>query len=417
MEILKLYTPQGWLTEGHPSHWDQFRREAFGHRVSFLSALAAPLDSADGFCLAKVQQLSQTFLEAGIRDVLWVGIGGSSLGSRTIVEALQFKRSNSLRFHFLESPDYPLWRTLRDQLRPATTLIVCVSKSGETFETLEWLNLLLSWMPAPYWSSHCVAVTDAHEGPLRQWATANSIVSLPIARPVGGRFSVWTPVGSFALSLAGLNPEAFWNGSQAIVQATLLNQASALCFLNLVDKLCALQGSHRTHVLMPYSARLKTFSEWWVQLWAESLGKNGSGFYPLASLGPHDQHSMMQLLLDGPDQAVVGFVTTGQNGGTEAPLIDAAFRGTRDALQAKGRPWFHVETDSLDETVLGALMTQWALMTAYAGTVLGIHAFDQPAVGAIKDGIRKSLPHLANSHIAPYTESHAGAQITEHTKL
>lgn len=378
-------------------------------RRSFLHALSRPADSTEGFCLQAAERLGQAFRQSGVRDILWIGIGGSSLGSRTLVESLATLSPSEPRWHFLEAPDATLWRHLSAQLDAEATLVVCASKSGETFETLDWLNVVLAWIPKRLWTTRIITLTDPDHGPLRAWTRAHDLISLPIAEPIGGRFSVWSPVGSLAMTLAGIDARAFWEGSQAMVQSVLLKTDMGWDLFRLVDRLCAMREQRPVHVLMPYGARLRCLSHWWVQLWAESLGKNGVGFFPIASLGPHDQHSLMQLLLDGPDQAVVGFVTTHDQGGARSRLVDAAFHGNRDALAAKGRPWFQLDVPALDAASLGAIMTSFAWMTTYAGISLGIDPLNQPAVGAIKDGIRKILPHLANSEIAPYTEQHVSS--------
>lgn len=333
--------------------------------------------------------------EGPIDQVLWVGIGGSSLGSSALIRGLSLRAAQSPRFHFLESPDIFQWTELKKHLKPERTLIVYVSKSGETFETLAWRRMLGEWHAG---RARTVVLTDPVDGALRAWVTREHIPSLPIASEVGGRFSVWTPVGSFAMELAGLNAKDFFDSSCAFLK----HREEWIPYVKLAETLC--RSPESVHVLMPYSESLRGFTEWWVQLWAESLGKAGKGFFPIAAMGPQDQHSMLQLLLDGPRQAVTGFITVRPSTGHFAEeLVQVEFESTRQALLHAGRGnSFHIEIPAIDESSWGRLMTAWALMTAYAGTALGIDPLNQPAVAAIKNEIRARLPAPSMARLANF---------------
>jgi glucose-6-phosphate isomerase len=160
----------------------------------------------------------------------------------------------------------------------------------------------------------------------------------------------------------------------------------------------------RTLVMMPYSDRLARFAEWYVQLWAESLGKGGEGTCPIAALGPLDQHSQLQLFMDGPREIAVTLVRVASEG--VGPVIDASMARTAgmgfmagktvgdvvsaqahavaDALAKAGRPVRTIDMPCLDERATGALLMHFMLETIIAGRILGIDPFDQPAVELAK---------------------------------
>lgn len=353
-------------------------------------------------------------------DVLLLGIGGSALGPIALRTALCPPRWNELttaqrsghpRLHVLDNVDPVTIGATLARLDLARTLVLVVSKSGGTVETMaQYLMVreaLAQALGEATATEHLVLVTDPQVGALRRIAREEGITAVEIPANVGGRFSVLSPVGVLPAALIGIDVRALLAGA-----AHTTEQArSADLSRNLPGTFAVLQWladtGHGRHVqvLMPYADPLRDLALWFVQLWAESLGKvrpDGSsvGPTPLPALGATDQHAQVQLFMEGPNDKTVTFIAVrgreaegripsrhahipelGYLGGhTLGELIDIEQRATAGALAARGRlnATFHV--DAVDAWHLGALMQLFALATAYAGELYGVDAFNQPGV-------------------------------------
>ena len=375
-----------------------------------LSQIQASLDLAQKF-LPKIATGEWT-------DCLFLGIGGSSLGPLSLLSALKHK-CNALRFHFIENPDATEWLGTLKHLRQESTLVVVVTKSGTTFETLAQFLLALEWM-GPNRLSQVVAITDPVRGDLRQWVNKNQVASLPIAPSIGGRYSIFTPVGLFAAALAGLDAQAFLQGASLVrdyCEKPLEPARSALQVLAL--EYVRQAERYDVHVCMPYSSGLKLFGNWFVQMWGESLGKNQKGFTPVAAVGATDQHSILQLLRDGPNNKITTFITvdrmpndalipTLKNGAWLDPLsalpafkilaghslhrlLNFEYRAISLVLSKNQRPQFTLQLDELNEKSLGGLYFFYCALTALTGTLMEIDPFDQPGVEEGKVYIQSAL--------------------------
>jgi glucose-6-phosphate isomerase len=212
----------------------------------------------------------------------------------------------------------------------------------------------------------------------------------------------------------GLDPVACRAGARTVVEA-LLSAAGPENFAPALGAAVAIglakERGVRAHVLMPYTDRLGRFAHWFVQLWAESLGKGGEGTTPVAALGPVDQHSQLQLYLDGPRQHMVTVLRLGCAGAgpkidadlakaagagylaglTAGDLVAAQQRAIPEALIEAGRPVRTMDIEALDEATLGGLMMHFMLETILAAHLLGVDPFDQPAVEAGKQLTRRYL--------------------------
>ncbi len=351
------------------------------------------------------------------KDVLFLGIGGSALGPICLLSALEHRRRDRrLSFHFVENPDPIDWKLTLSELDPESTLVCAVTKSGTTFETMAQLLLALEWLGKPRWKTHLVALTDPLRGDLRRFADDHGVRTLPIAPSIGGRFSIFSPVGLLAAELAGLDTEAFMKGARQVRDhcEKANPEKSPLSILAL--ELIRHAASRPTHVCMPYSTRLRLVGNWFVQLWGESLGKDGKGFTPLASVGATDQHSILQLLRDGPDDKITWFMTSGEvqdpvriprsplsptrgqypafellEGHTLDELLTAEYQATSLVMSRRGRGQITLQLDSLDEASLGALLFALCMLTSLTGTLWGINPFDQPGVEEGKVYIREAL--------------------------
>ena len=273
-------------------------------------------------------------------DIVVLGIGGSALGPialRTALRAPQWNllddaaRQGQPRLHVLDNVDPANISALLARLNLATSLFVVTSKSGGTAETMAQYLIIRARLAVTLGDDgakrRLVLVTDPEKGALRAIARTEGIAALDIPANVGGRFSVLTPVGILPAALVGIDTRELLAGA-ADMRARC---ASASIGTNIAGTYAALQfladqrhGRH-IHVLMPYSDALRDMADWYVQLWAESLGKHrvagdaGVGPTPLGALGATDQHSKVQLFMEGPGDKTVTFIAV-EKGGTDMEI-------------------------------------------------------------------------------------------------
>ncbi len=260
----------------------------------------------------------------------------------------------------------------------------------------------------PDYARRVVAITDPRTGTMRSICEAEGFATLPVPDGVGGRFSVLSPVGLFSAAMCGIDIEALHDGAAAMdTKCTETdpagNPAAILAWL-LVE---LYRRGKRSHVMMPYCNALEGLADWFRQLWAESLGKHREdggevvcvGPTPIKALGTTDQHSQIQLYREGPNDKVIGLVEVETmdsdvvvpadldveslrylQGATLGALLNAEKRATEYALVEAGRPNFTITLPRLDARHVGEFIQLWEVTTAYAGRMLGVNAYDQPAV-------------------------------------
>jgi glucose-6-phosphate isomerase len=356
-----------------------------------------------------------------LTDVVVLGIGGSALGPIALRTSLRPPQWNLLddaarggepRLHVLDNVDPANIAALLGRLDLRRSLFVVISKSGGTAETMAQylvvrarLNEVLGEAGA---RERLVFVTDPQKGALRTIARNEKIEALEIPANVGGRFSVLTPVGILPAALIGIDTAELLAGAADMRTRC----ASKVLGDNIAGTWAALQYLADTkhgrpiQVLMPYSDALRDMADWFVQLWAESLGKHrvagdaGVGPTPLGALGATDQHSKVQLFMEGPGDKTVTFIGV-EEGSVEVTiprlhadvpelaylgghqlgeLLDIERRATAGALARRGRPNMTLTLERVDPFHVGALLMFLELATAYAGRLYGVNAFDQPGV-------------------------------------
>lgn len=355
-------------------------------------------------------------LEGKFKHCLFLGIGGSSLGPASLLDALAHERTQSIDFVFIDNPDPITWKIKLQTLNPNETLVCCVSKSGKTFETLAQFLLVLEWLGEKRWKSNLIVITDPQEGELRAWAQACNVPSLSIPKNIGGRFSIFTSVGLFPALIAGVDVAAFQQGAREVKDFVEKTDVSKNPLFILSDYAIQTYKNHPIHVLMPYSTALKTIGGWWAQLWGESLGKGQKGFTPVAAVGATDQHSLLQLFQEGPNDKLLTFITVNETRDNVSlpalspshltgnfptlkllgkcslgELLTLEYRATLLSLARKSRPMVTWQLDRLDARALGALYFALAVQTAFCGIHWKVNPFDQPGVEDVKNTIRDSL--------------------------
>jgi glucose-6-phosphate isomerase len=350
-------------------------------------------------------------------DIVILGTGGSSLGGQTLAQLAGFAVPGvgSLRppprLHFIDNLDAHTYAELLARLPHATTRFVAISKSGGTAETLMQTIAALSTLkdaglqtriPDLFLGISEPAKSGKKNG-LRDLLGKFRVPMLDHDPGVGGRYSALTNVGLLPAAMLGLDVGAIREGAGLALAPVLSKKPAAQvpAALGAALSIALAESKGKSiSVLLAYCDRLQRLTHWYVQLWAESLGKEGKGTTPLAALGPVDQHSQLQLFIAGPRDKLFTIVTvgaTGQgpridgelaklagepgfSGKTIGDLVAAEGRATAETLVKNGCPVRTIHIDRLDEESLGELMMHFMLETIIAAHLLGIDAFDQPAV-------------------------------------
>ncbi|MDR3358207.1 MAG: glucose-6-phosphate isomerase [Desulfovibrio sp.] len=364
------------------------------------------------------------------RHMLLLGIGGSALGARAFQRAFAPGQ---------DEPDHAgpwLWiadnvcpgsfEALLGKLRPADTVVVCVSKSGGTIETLAQYFLAKEWLLAARgerWREHMVVVTDRTKGYLREESLRHGLLSLEVPNFLGGRYSALSAVGLLPAAFLGIDWEALLDGARDVALPLARNPASLglhpsfalACWAK------ALEEHHYSQLIFfCYIPSWAAYGLWFAQLWAESLGKGGKGIMPVPAVGVTDQHSVNQMFLDGRRDKGCLFLTSrsrprcrgfGENlpeqwswlaGKPFSDLLEAEALGTRMALAASGVPLVHLDMEDDGPRDAGALMMLLEAATVFTGWLMDINPLDQPAVELGK--------RLANARLGAksYPEEEAG---------
>ncbi len=342
----------------------------------------------------------------GIKHFIHIGIGGSSLGTEALIRMFhryEGSAARHLEFHFFDNIDTDAVQTTLRDLNPAETFVYVVTKSGSTAETLSVFMIVYDWLcqslDEKAARDRLAFCTDPTVGDLRTLANQWRVPTFSVPKTLGGRFSVLSAIGLFPMHLIGFAPERFLSGAQKAQQ--LFGQNPKQSQFTLLANAIVAHSDKPITVFMPYSQRLKTLGAWFNQLWAESLGKNGLGRTPMACVGATDQHSVLQLLRDGPKDKITGFIEVLRPDidliatNTIAPelksfstlnnislhqLMTAEFQATRQVLQNQGRPTFTLTLEKITPESIGHLLFDLELLTAITGYLLGINPFDQPGV-------------------------------------
>lgn len=346
-------------------------------------------------------------LSLGKKHMLLLGIGGSALGARALQKA------------FMPQQDWPgyagPWLWIADnvdalaleswlaKLPPKETLAVVISKSGGTIETMAQYFIVRAWLEKELgdkWRESVLAITDAESGALRQEALEKNLVTLPVPEHLGGRFSVLSAVGMVPAYFCGLDWQAVLAGAASVFSPIASNPQSlamhqawklALWAKKLMDE------EYSQLIFFTYIPAWSYFGVWFAQLWAESLGKKGRGSMPLPATGVTDQHSLLQMFLDGPKDKGCLFLEGQEQargprftedlpeqwaylrGRTFGDLLDAEAVGTLGAFAANDIPLVRI-SQAVNEYSAGALMALLELTTFFTGLLLDIDPLDQPAV-------------------------------------
>ncbi|MDY6968519.1 MAG: glucose-6-phosphate isomerase [Spirochaetota bacterium] len=351
-----------------------------------------------------------------------IGIGGSALGPQALKNSLSHLYLNELndeqregifKVYFFDNVDPYEILSIRDVIDFKKTLFLVISKSGGTTEPNANFLILLDILKANFgndYKDHIVTITDPEKGILRGLAEREGFKTFSIPQNVGGRFSVLSAVGIVMSEFVGINIKELLEGAKNVVteyfgkalweNPPLLNASLHFLF--------DIQKNKRINVLMPYTRKLYLFADWYRQLWAESLGKNRDvdgkevvvGLTPVSSFGAIDQHSQLQLYLEGPNDKVITFLKVENfeyDFEIPEPFDDVpefghlSFKSLRElnrfeesatelALKNASRPNASIILSHLKPKDIGEFIMFYEMQTAYAGYLYNINPYDQPAV-------------------------------------
>ena len=336
-----------------------------------------------------------------VKSVVLVGIGGSSLGVKALKTMLSSaKRSRERELYFLDNVDAFSFEQVCESVKFDETLFIISSKSGTTIETITLFKCILERFKPSNLSANFIVITDP-ASPLEAYAKQNGIKFFNIPKNVGGRFSVLSAIGLVPLMLCGYDAAALLEGARACKKRfledgddTLLQKAYHY----------ATHKNAKINVIFSYGDRFLEFNDWYVQLWAESLGKKKGykryGLTPVGLIGSRDQHSFLQLIMDGVKDKTVSFIKVAADANTAIPsislnglegcdfvnglnlgeLINAQCSATMHALVQEGISVDVIELERLDEASAGFLIYYFELLTSATGIMLGINTYDQPGV-------------------------------------
>jgi glucose-6-phosphate isomerase len=372
------------------------------YETSSLPLLRLPEQTSD---LTELEDLAAQ-INAWAKTVVVLGTGGSSLGGQTLYQLVDKGFGNQTgapKVFFLDNVDPHTFDDVFKSLALETTCFIAISKSGNTAETLSQLLVVLERLDDLGLSAkkHVIALTENKANSLRQIADALGLKTLEHDPNVGGRFSVLSNTGLLPALIAGVDVRQVRLGALGVLQTALQGNANdCLPTLGASAQITSMTMGKSISVLMPYIDSLGYFGFWYRQLWAESLGKNGKGSTPVRAMGTVDQHSQLQLYLDGAaDKFFTVLVRDSAGEGaayheimrddarlnylwssTMGDLLLAEATATIKTIEDKKMPVRTMRLGTVDAFSMGALLMHFMLETIIAADLLGVNAFDQPAV-------------------------------------
>lgn len=382
----------------------------------------------EGELLTDIQDVVED-ISSFCENFVVLGMGGSALGNQALFQALRpphYNLFSSLRegrprLFITNNVDPDEWMYLLENLDLTKTVFNVISKSGTTTETMA-LYLITREMVeekvGSSWPQHFLFTTSPHRGVLYQIKEEKGMTSLPIPENVGGRFSIFSAVGLLSSAVVGINIQEVLAGARAMdAQCQTSRIWENPAYLRAVLQYLAVKKGLGISVMMPYAYSLEVVADWYLQLAGESLGKRYNregqevftGFTPVKAVGATDQHSQLQLYMEGPLDKVITFLEIGGyqaqvpipetqieglsylGGHTLGHLLKAEKQATAQALTESGRMNCTIFLPVVDAYHLGQLFYLLQLEVAMAGELYRINAFDQPGVERGKEITRQIL--------------------------
>ena len=345
--------------------------------------------------LKEIKDFSE-FINNNFQKIFILGIGGSSLGAKTLL-SLKFQD----KVEILENIDSFSLKHIFDNIDLKNTAFLTISKSGKTIEcisqTLILMKIVEDKLGKEYIGKNFFFLTENKDSPLTQLSKEFNIKTLEHHKTIGGRFSYLSNVGLIPACIGGLNIEEIRAGAVDVLKYVLENDD------NFIADICTKQSQLYqdgviASVVMPYIERLEKLTEWYRQLWAESLGKNGYGILPINAIGTIDQHSQLQLYMDGPKNLFFTFIKKNYDENllkiektyhkdfdylknmSLDKIMNIEAESTIEVLNKRNLSIRVFEINNLNERCLSQIMMQYMIETIIVGLNNGVNPFGQPAV-------------------------------------
>lgn len=351
-------------------------------------------------------------------NIVVIGIGGSTLGTYAIYSFLKHSKKLTKKLYFLESTDPIELKSKIDSIDLKDSLFVVISKSGTTIETVSIFKYINSLIKCD--KNNTLVITE-HDSKLNSYASANDMKRFEIQKDVGGRFSVFSAVGLLPLAIVGLDIDEILEGIKKVYDGFFAGIEASNTKERVLKKarfFAEYKNSFNINVVFSYSSRLEGFNKWYIQLWGESLGKvdintTRQGLTPIGIIGPIDQHSFLQLIVEGkrdktvtvikvndfdshlniPDVTLSGLEDLDYINNIDfAALINKQADSTIESINnLDDIPCDVIAIDTVDEKSIAALMYEYELLTSVVAKFLYINAYDQPGVEAGKIILKEKL--------------------------
>jgi glucose-6-phosphate isomerase len=351
-----------------------------------------------------------------------IGIGGSFLGSKAVIEALShsfYNKTNELEIYFAgQNVDPTYLADLIEVIKDKDTVINVISKSGTTLETLLAFRVLKDVLFEKYGEKaleRIIVTTDEKEGKLRKYAEDNQLESFIVPNDIGGRYSVLTPVGLLPIAASGIDSDLLIEGAKKLSKKyAKFNISHAYIQYGAIRYLLS-QRNKVIEVLIYYQNNMRYFAEWYKQLFAESEGKDGKGIFPSSLMFSTDLHSFGQFLQQGANnffETTINFNQVSKDiklkndkddlgslnylsGYNYSDILKCVKQGTIEAHFKGGAPNIVIEVEKLNEYYLGQLIYFFEKACAISSLLNDVNPFDQPGVEDYKKNVKLRLEKLS----------------------
>ncbi|WP_456392162.1 glucose-6-phosphate isomerase [Persephonella sp.] len=364
------------------------------------------------FCRLPYQDVSHIkeyaqHIRENFENFVVIGIGGSSLGAKMLFESLtdfNYNQKNSPKFYLLENVDPERFASVLEQIDVEKTCFNVVTKSGSTVETIANFSIIMSMLKdrlGDRFTENLVFTTDPEKGFLRKFGQEHNIKIFDVPPLVGGRFSVLSAVGLLPAAVAGIDIDQLLAGAKKMDLVCSVEEHvehNPAYLIALAHYITNMRRGKTISVMMPYAEKLASFVDWYRQLWAESLGKDGLGQTPVKAIGTVDQHSQIQLYREGIRDKIITFIQVEKfstdfripeelpedisylSGHSLAEILNKELLGTKAALIKSKVPNLTIVLDEISPYNIGMLIYMYELATGFSGYLYKINPFDQPAV-------------------------------------
>lgn len=349
------------------------------------------------------------------KNIIVIGIGGSTLGTYAIYKFLKYSKNLTKKLYFLETTDPIDIKSKVKNIDLDDTLFIVISKSGTTIETVSIFKYIHSLVKC---DKHNTLVVTESDSKLNEYAKANEIMNFEIPKNVGGRFSVFSAVGLLPLAIVGIDIDELLGGAKEVYNSFFSKGETYERVVKKARFFVEYKNSFNINVVFSYSSRLEGFNKWYIQLWGESLGKvdinsTRQGLTPIGIIGPIDQHSFLQLIVEGRrDKTVTVIKVDDFDNDLKIPQIKLEGLGELDYLdnvefsslinkQADATiesinnlhdiPCDVITIDSINEKSFASLMYEYELLTSVCAKFMYIDAYNQPGVEAGKIILKQKL--------------------------